>query len=605
MDMIQTSRRLIVMCMLLMITAHTSNSQSISHLDSLENSFSKSDPNTFINSVIDIPYDVAVKDINAFLRLTDKAIESSQKINNESLLAKSYIQKTIALHFTTKDEEALNITLKAISIFEKLKDHQNAAKAYLTLGWKIKYRKLNDAFKYMQKGVLQLEKIGLKNELSAAYNNFGVLYLMKSIPDSALYFHRKSLSITKEFKDSIGIPFAHTHIANVLLKQKEFTKAKKHLDTALFIRNKRNDTYGITDSYLYLGDLFFEKKEYLNAILNYKLGYNYASKYSYFPLKKYASEYLYKSFDNSGDYKNALKHLKIFQSLKDSVLNIQTNEKVEELQIEFETAKKEKEIISQQLKIKQKNLTAVILIGSIGLLLVIFWGIYRRNKLRRQQLQKELQLNDTLAKIKTQNKLQEQRLEISRDLHDNIGSQLTFIISSIDNLKYISKDINEQLKNKLANISSFTFDTIHQLRDTIWAMNKNQITFDEFSNRLLSYIEKAKSVKPEIQFEFDSSLSSDVVFTSVIGMNLFRVIQEGINNAIKHSEGNKITISVGQEENQVIVSVKDNGKGFDKENFEAGNGLSNIENRITAIQGSVSIDTEVEKGTIIIIKIKV
>ena len=77
-----------------------------------------------------------------------------------------------------------------------------------------------------------------------------------------------------------------------------------------------------------------------------------------------------------------------------------------------------------------------------------------------------------MAKIETQNKLQEQRLRISRDLHDNIGAQLTFIISSIDNLKFGFTDISEKLGSKLSNISSFTQQTIYELRDTIWAMNK-------------------------------------------------------------------------------------------------------------------------------------
>ena len=80
--------------------------------------------------------------------------------------------------------------------------------------------------------------------------------------------------------------------------------------------------------------------------------------------------------------------------------------------------------------------------------------------------------------------MQEQRLRISRDLHDNIGSQLTFIISSIDNLKFVTKDVNEKLKDKLSSISSFTSDTIFQLRDTIWAMNKSEITIEDLHARI-------------------------------------------------------------------------------------------------------------------------
>ena len=91
--------------------------------------------------------------------------------------------------------------------------------------------------------------------------------------------------------------------------------------------------------------------------------------------------------------------------------------------------------------------------------------------------------------------MQEQRLNISRDLHDNIGAQLTFIISSVDNIKYAFDITNEKLDSKLNNISSFAKDTIVELRDTIWAMNSNEISFEDLEIRINNYIEKAKEAK--------------------------------------------------------------------------------------------------------------
>jgi len=73
---------------------------------------------------------------------------------------------------------------------------------------------------------------------------------------------------------------------------------------------------------------------------------------------------------------------------------------------------------------------------------------YNQQKLRNSQLRKENELKTALAQIETQNRLQEQRLRISRDLHDNIGAQLTFIISSIDTLKLRFKDMNEKLSDR-------------------------------------------------------------------------------------------------------------------------------------------------------------
>ncbi len=236
---------------------------------------------------------------------------------------------------------------------------------------------------------------------------------------------------------------------------------------------------------------------------------------------------------------------------------------------------------------------------------IISFGFYKKNQLKRKQLQKEIDLKDALSKIKTQNRLQEQRLRISRDLHDNIGSQLTFIISSIDNLKYVTKDADNVLKAKLSSISSFTSDTIFELRDTIWAMNKNTISSDDLHTRILSYIEKAKQASPNTTFKVDHSVEKMIHFTSIIGVNLFRVMQEAINNAIKYAGASKIFVFASVEKEQLKIEIKDNGKGFDINNITLGNGLSNIEKRMSEIGGKVFIDSKINKGSTITVIIDI
>ena len=193
--------------------------------------------------------------------------------------------------------------------------------------------------------------------------------------------------------------------------------------------------------------------------------------------------------------------------------------------------------------------------------------------------------------------MQEESLKISRDLHDNIGSQLTFIISSIDNLKYISKDASTKLKGKLSNISSFTGDTIHQLRDTIWAMNKSEISVEDLHTRVLSFIEKAKVAVTETEFEIIYEIDKNSSFSSLVGMNIFRVIQEAINNAIKYADAKKIEVQISKTNQNFIISIIDDGKGFDMNTIELGNGLSNMEKRMSEIDAKIHIKSELSKGT--------
>ena len=574
-------------------------------LDKILNIESKVSKSEFLDIILKIEYDKAMIDAKKYLQLTLKAEKIAIDINDKKLLAKVYEAKSLAYHFSSKTELSIANNLKAGKLFEEINDIENFAKTYINLGWQIKNRDFEKALIYMQNGIKILEKNKPRSKnLIAAYNNYGALKQREKQLDSALFFHKKSLDLSIQSNDSIGIPFALTHIGEIFLKKKKYTEAENYFKKALNLREKRKDTYGITDSFLYLADLFYAKKNYNKAIFFFKKAEKVAIKNSYYPLRKYATEYLYKSYEKKYDINNAFVYFKLFTKLKDSILNKETNSKITELEIKFKTSEKEKKITHQkekllekELVIKNRNLYSILLSSVLLILGIIFFSIYKRNQLKRKQLQKEIDLKDTLSKIKTQNRLQEQRLEISRDLHDNIGSQLTFIISSIDNLNYISKGINENIKDKLSSISSFTGSTIHELRDTIWAMKKSEISIEDLNTRVLSYVEKAKTATENIQFDIKQDIQNGTIFSSKNGMNIFRVIQEAINNSIKYAEASKISIYTYQEKGKLIFIVKDNGIGFGIKTVELGNGLANMEKRISEINGELIINTKINSGT--------
>jgi signal transduction histidine kinase len=301
----------------------------------------------------------------------------------------------------------------------------------------------------------------------------------------------------------------------------------------------------------------------------------------------------------------ALQSFKKHIFYKDIILSVQTNAKIAELEVRFETNEKEKLIIKKENEVKNarnKLIIVSILAFFIGLIGVL---IYRQQRLKNNQQKQEFQLKNAISKIETQNKLQEQRLTISRDLHDNIGAQLTFIISSVDNIKYAFpiKDLN--LNQKLNTISEFTKATILELRDTIWAMNFNEITFEDLHSRILNFVEKAQSATANINFKFiiDSKIEQ-IKLSSVLGMNLYRTIQEAINNAIKHASAKNISIEINSDNTFITVLINDDGIGFDEELIKKGNGLLNMEKRIEEVKGTINFSKNETNGTQIEIRIK-
>src|SRR5690606_304009 len=189
------------------------------------------------------------------------------------------------------------------------------------------------------------------------------------------------------------------------------------------------------------------------------------------------------------------------------------------------------------------------------LLVVLGVNIYRQQKFKQERLLEENRLKDQVASEQLKNKVHEERLRISRDLHDNIGSQLTFLTSSMDNMKYMVKE--DKITNKLTDLTTFTRSTISQLRDTIWAMNKGSITIEDLQGRLLNYIEDAKKTVDHVSFDFiTSGNSTNVVFSSTHAVHLFRIAQESINNALKHAMPSTIKGEVVEDKKSISISIQ-------------------------------------------------
>lgn len=190
-------------------------------------------------------------------------------------------------------------------------------------------------------------------------------------------------------------------------------------------------------------------------------------------------------------------------------------------------------------------------------------------------------------------------------MHDNIGAQLTFIISSVDNIKHGFDIQNTKLSNKLSSISDFTKSTIVELRDTIWAMNNSAITFEDLKVRILNFIEKAKMAKEDIHFSFeiDEDLN-ELELSSIEGMNIYRTIQEAVNNAIKYADAENIAIRASADDTRISITIADNGAGFEIDQAGSGNGLHNMRKRIEGIGGIFTIKAAASEGTQISISLK-
>lgn len=558
-----------------------------------------------------IPFDKMNDNASAAIKIYQEGVGIAKSINNKNYQAAILEQLSIAHYYNGDYDMSVKSALHAVNIYEELGHSEKSGAVYASIGYQMKRRDLQKAYEYMKRGVKLLEGTEDLKALSAAYNNYGVLFEMDDKIDSALFFYNKSLDIVVELNDSIGIPYALNNIAGAYVLNGDYQKALPYYKKALDIREKRLDANGMAENYTYYGDFYFKQDKFQEAIPYYQRAYELAKSIKYMFLMKVTSGQLSECYAETGDYMQALKMNKKSAALNDSLINIESNKTIHNLEIQFESEKNEKMIAEQrakisaeQLRVKQRN---YLLWGlGAGFIFIVFGAIYvyKQQKFKQERLIEESRLKDELAKITTQNELHQERLRISRDLHDNIGSQLTFIISSVDNLKYLFNSPDEKVMNKLSDVSSFTRTTITQLRDTIWALNKDEITFEDLKSRLYNYLESAKLASEHTAFHFESNLASNYTLNSIQAVSIYRIVQESINNTMKYAAATNLTLSINETTNEVIVSIKDDGVGFKMSEITLGNGLENMKNRASSINADFEINSTPERGTIIAMSIK-
>lgn len=457
--------------------------------------------------------------------------------------------------------KALNAHFEVAETYKTISDSLGLTYSYTNIGNAYLYLKDSaKAIEFYKKGIAIAENNKFKGELGTLYNNIGSIYKGEQKFDESIKSYQKSYSIRKDINDNYGVASALINLGGLHLDTGDLNTAEKKLREGLSLAEKVN-----------------AKELELTA---------YGSLLSYFAFRKNTDSLLI--------YQN------LYNSLQDSLFGSRITKEVADIQEQYETEKKEKEILEQRTEIAEKQLdinrknTQLLGLGLVAVLLAILgYLLYNQQKLKNHQLKKEAELKEALARIETQNKLQDQRLRISRDLHDNIGSQLTFIISSLENLQFGFKIKDAKLTDKLKGIGAFTRDTIYELRDTIWAMNKSEISIEDLEVRISNFVEQANKHITGIDYKFtlDDNVANAIIFTSVKGMNIYRIVQEALNNAIKYADAQTIIVNITQVEKTLSVKILDDGKGFDLEGVVEGNGLKNMKKRANEISATLAINS--------------
>jgi signal transduction histidine kinase len=228
-------------------------------------------------------------------------------------------------------------------------------------------------------------------------------------------------------------------------------------------------------------------------------------------------------------------------------------------------------------------------LGILGMLIIVAMAIgfnqYNRSKYEKR-----------LSQFEAEQKLRLERERISRDLHDSIGAYANAVLY---NTELLEKEKNEPERHQLmADLKFASKDIITSLRETIWALKKDQYTAEECLMRIRNFIQPFNRYYSRIKFRLEGDAPPGMELHYTRALNLVRIVQEAVTNGIKHGNATAITITSRFDPHQWEVTVKDDGSGFTIDETESeGNGLNNMRQRARESEFEIKVASESGKGT--------
>lgn len=503
------------------------------------------------------------------------------------MLNMAIIQKNI------KDYTGSEITtVKAISLLKPLKKYKQLYAAYNNLG--IVFNELGEydrAIFYYNKGIEYLNKIEKKENFPSIWNNIGVVYSSKKKYDEAAKYYNQALSHNPNLEVSDPKLYA------MLLDNKAYNQFKsgntigiyEQFQKSLNIREELKISPGIIINQLHLAEFFLDKKDTTNAI-------------------KYAStaRELSSKTDNSRDFLASLKLLSAIG--RDSALSysqqyIRINDSLQKeertirnkfARIRFETD----EYISETGRLNQRILRISIIALTIIIIFVLLYIIKDQRSKNRLVKQKQHANQEIYNLILAQQKnfeegREKEKQHISRELHDGILGKLFGVRLSLDSLN--EENAEESKKKRFEYIEEIQ-RIGEEIRVVSHRLNKSSLIDIDFKTVLEELIEKQhRGIK--LQLEVNNSIIWEDIGND-IKINIYRIIQEALNNIHKHSKATKAKVEIRKINKKLILQVRDNGIGFNYDESKKGIGLKNMKDRSRNVNGQFSIKPGI-KGTLI------
>jgi two-component system NarL family sensor kinase len=498
-------------------------------------------------------------------------LKIAEDLKNENYIGLTLNNISFLLQKAGKYNEARIYAGKALETAKRNKDTLHIASAYADLENMFEHNHQVDSAFLCQRIAIELfEKINALSELSHACNDMGYLYRQQKKTDSGLYYYKKALELAFALNNKNDQAFYAANIGEAYIDLKKKDSVYRYLRMAIALNT--------TD----------DPPEVLKTI--------------------YGGLTAYYILNNQPD--SALFYNGLFKNILGTIYSVTSAKQINELQARYETAQKEQQInlLSEQntvkeLSINRKNIIIAIVAGMLLVVMVLGVLFYNRYRLKQDaRLREEIMKQQHLASRAVIAAEDLERQRIAADLHDGIGQMFSAVKMNLSGIadRVRIQEVGDQLlfEKTLALVD----ESCKEVRIISHQMMPNVLLKSGLSAAIRDFIDKIDEHTLKITLEtFGLQQPLDANIESV----LYRVVQESVNNVIKHAQATRLDIQLHKDEQSITVTIEDNGKGFDlaKLNETEGIGLKSIKARVTFLNGKVDYDTAPGKGMVVAIYI--
>lgn len=496
--------------------------------------------------------------------------------------------------YKQNQEGAISYYKKAIQLFEKHKDQRSAASVNFNIG-NIFLSRLNYpmAYQYSSEATKGFKAINdtLYYPSALAVKAVSGIFLGKKKEAQAIALQAKEMS--EQYNNSLGVAMSGYALAEIAMHEQEYDVAINQFRKVIPLAQQLQQMTVSLAASTSMVKAYLENKNYDSAIEEGKKAIELSERLHYEDVSYALNRYLSQAYQQKGDDQAALKYLKqADEHFRDEVIS-NDRRVIGELLIQYESEKKDKQLIEQQLEIQKKNATIRnwLIAGVILVLSGIFY-FYQSKKSQKQKLELLKQENENAILRAIMNSEERERRSISSTLHDSVAAKLGAAKMSLQSIPFLSEERkNEQLEKTaqlISNINAEVRSVAHNLLPVTLEKEGLIAALDEFISEI-NHLDI-------LHIKFDNYLPSDFKLPKRQELVLYRILQELLNNVVKHAKATVSTVQLSERNKQIQILVSDNGIGFSPN--QENQGLYSIRERLNSIGGTFDIENKGGHGTV-------